>query len=506
MKKSLAVLGLLGLLMAVPVSASAALTSTQVNAIISLLQSFGASQSTIVAVKEVLSGDTNPTAVLEVQLLNSDVACVATIMGPCEPPYTKFATVQIGSKENEFSRTLTTSTGKVTFNDLPTGLYTVEIFSGNTIYKLIGKKSGVVVDGNNKVQVYVRESDSATPSITVISPNGGESFGNKDKIDVMYYGVNLSDRLDAYLYNDERGNMMTSISVIAGSHGTGKGLIHFDLSLNKIPAGQYRINLCDPNNSPIGLPGKDLCDMSDNYFTITSSAPQKPSVSILSPKGGDVWKKGEYKNIVWDNNFAICHGTGCRYPDAYIHLVSSKTKSMTVAKVNTGQGVFNWKVGSFDAISEDFLIPGDNTLQIEICLDKEVDCGRSDRFTITDSGTPSNLPPVIRTFYGPTTVKPYAAGTWQIRASDPEGKKLTYAINWGDSLATSTGSLPSNGSLGITHQYKKVGQYRIYLVVQDSDGAFTGKGLTVNVSSGQSATAGSASQGILERLGNWFSR
>lgn len=498
MKKSLAVLGLLSLLMAVPVSASAALTSTQVNAIISLLQSFGASQSVVNGVKDVLLGEDNPSelASLEVRILNGNAQCVTT---PCEVTYNKYVEVTVyqpGSRE--LLKKLSTNTGKVTFYDLPVGSYIVDVRGKES--QALGTAT-VSVGKELKVDVVVKESASATPSITVISPNGGESFGSKDKFDANYYGVNLSDRVNAYLFHDERGNVMTSVSVIAGAHGTGKGMVSFDLGLNKIPAGQYRINLCDPNNSPVGLPGKDLCDMSDGYFTILSA----PSLAVTYPNGGETIMVGGDKDADFRVEWAAANVTG----NVYVSLDFLDGDACLIkSNIPVSQGFITARLGSYyncPNINRQ-LTDGKYKVLIGVLNNPTLKDKSDDSFFVVNSTTTTNKAPVISTFSGPTTIKPYAAGTWRIRASDPEGKKLTYDINWGEGVATTTGSLPSNGSLSITHKYKKVGQYRINLVITDADRGLASKSLVVNVTSSGQAAAGSASRSILERLGNWFSR
>ncbi len=135
--------------------------------------------------------------------------------------------------------------------------------------------SGNVI-GSDKEGVLVGAStpNPTSPAITVLSPNGGESFKNTDTINILYTGVNLSNQLIAYLYSPTLGNLaQVTENNIVGNYGTGKGVITLNLQTNStatISAGQYKINVCDNNQSPAGSSGKSLCDLSDNFFTITT--------------------------------------------------------------------------------------------------------------------------------------------------------------------------------------------------------------------------------------------
>jgi hypothetical protein len=489
MKKSLAVLGLLSLLMVVPVSASAALTSTQVNAIISLLQVFGASQSVVNGVKDVLLGEDNPSelANLEVRILNGDAQCVTA---PCEVTYNKYVEVTVyepGSRE--LLKKLATSTGKVTFYDLPVGSYIVDVRGKES--QALGTAT-VSVGKELKVDVVVKES---TPSITVISPNGGEVYKQDETIPVKWEMKNPNNRdIWVDLFN-EGGKSVSGIHVQDGATSYSLPTFSSDGCCGRVTTipGKYRIRLSlkDPNLYPTSE-GLILVpfDFSDNYFTITDSgipANQPPVIQMHS------WQR------LYKEGYEITLSVKAVDPE-------NGSLSYRIEWGDTNANITTVKSGETITIPHLYKQAGNYTVSIKVRDDKNQETQNTTLITLSDINNPSNLPPVIRTFYGPTTVRPYAAGTWQIRASDPEGKKLTYDINWGEGVATTTGSLPSNGSLSITHKYKKVGQYRINLVITDADRGLASKSLVVNVTSSGQAAAGSASPGILERLSNWFSR
>ena len=125
---------------------------------------------------------------------------------------------------------------------------------------------------------------STQPSITVLSPNGGESYVNyagvgltNSIINVKYSSTGIvGSPITAYLYSPVYGNIR-SISAIADANDSA----YLDFQLPKgdiVNSGQYKVTIC----SDVQTSGKSLCDSSDNYFTISSSDPVTPSPLALN--------------------------------------------------------------------------------------------------------------------------------------------------------------------------------------------------------------------------------
>ncbi len=87
-----------------------------------------------------------------------------------------------------------------------------------------------------------------------------------------------------------------------------------------------------------------------------------------------------------------------------------------------------------------------------------------------------NLPPVISSLSGPTTLAVGKKGTWTVKASDPENDSLTYSIVWGDEMARTDALAPAMGTASVrqtstfTHSYAKAGKYTVKITVSDSEG------------------------------------
>ena len=114
--------------------------------------------------------------------------------------------------------------------------------------------AGTVPDGGKCV-----EDVTATPSISVISPNGGEVFKAGDKITVKWKTENMLDaRVNVELLNSSRVVVAERTDIINASESL------FELPVNMI--GQYRFRINTKNYGTIN-------DISDNYFTINSNSP-----------------------------------------------------------------------------------------------------------------------------------------------------------------------------------------------------------------------------------------
>lgn len=118
--------------------------------------------------------------------------------------------------------------------------------------------------------------------------------------------------------------------------------------------------------------------------------------------------------------------------------------------------------------------------------------GQKAAFRISSSSdtTSGNKPPVMHGVTGPTQLGVGAAGTWTVRASDPEGASLRYSITWGDESSdgvgsgsaapTRTGSL-NKQEVSFTHSYARAGSYRITFTVSDNSGQEARSSMTVVV-------------------------
>jgi len=127
-----------------------------------------------------------------------------------------------------------------------------------------------------------------TPSITVISPNGGEKWVVGKTYEITWRSSGI-DKVDVSLCGqipiDIAGNCLPVIAEdISANLGKYSWTIPSDIS----PKDGYRIRIFDGKTN--------LQDDTDNYFSIVAPA---PSITVLSPNGGEKWVRGNTYKITW---------------------------------------------------------------------------------------------------------------------------------------------------------------------------------------------------------------
>jgi len=157
--------------------------------------------------------------------------------------------------------------------------------------------------GSTNVTLYAKwtlvSSASSQPSITVLSPNGGETLvvGNNIVVSWNSSGAESFHNIILKLLNSN-GSVSSSVSVNPIS-----GVQRSDaLTSNGLAAGRYLVRACLSDNI-------DVCDSSDNYFTITSAVTPVATYTItFNPNGGtgtmstQSIASGDYANLR-NNNF-----------------------------------------------------------------------------------------------------------------------------------------------------------------------------------------------------------
>ncbi|MEK7181370.1 MAG: hypothetical protein AAB738_03525 [Patescibacteria group bacterium] len=94
-----------------------------------------------------------------------------------------------------------------------------------------------------------------------------------------------------------------------------------------------------------------------------------------------------------------------------------------------------------------------------------------------------NMPPVINSFTGPTSVYINTINYWQVAVTDPEGGLITNSVSWGASgtLMTYDPNVPSGQIRSYPQSYTTPGNYTITLRATDSGGLTTSANKLVTV-------------------------
>ena len=133
-------------------------------------------------------------------------------------------------------------------------------------------------------------STPSTPSITVISPNGGESWqrGTSHTVTWSYAGSPGSTvKIVLMKAGAEVGTIIASTSI--GSSGTGS----YTWAIN--PTGStgsdYKVSV-----QSISQPA--IRDTSNTVFTLTPAG-TAPAITVTSPNGGETWQRGTSHTVTW---------------------------------------------------------------------------------------------------------------------------------------------------------------------------------------------------------------
>ena len=180
---------------------------------------------------------------------------------------------------NSYTWTAPDTTGKV-------NIWIGAVKAGKFVYQ----KS---VDGINIVP-----ATTVAPSITVLSPNGGETYTiGTGYLYIKYKASNISigQEVTAYL-KYPTGNVARTASKTVENDGVNTLPMNMEVASSP-ELGQYKIEVCTTGKgAPI-----DVCDTSDNYFSIVAAA-ATPSITVLSPNGGETWAAGSVQKITWQSS------------------------------------------------------------------------------------------------------------------------------------------------------------------------------------------------------------
>jgi hypothetical protein len=183
------------------------------------------------------------------------------------------------------------------------------------------------------------------PSITTTSPNGGESWqrGTPHTVTWSYTGNPGSD-VKIVLY--KAGNPVGTATYSTSIGLNGKGSYPWTISSTREPGSDYQIVVQSVSQPAIK-------DYSDKYFTITSAPTPTPSITVTSPNGGEIWKRGTPHTITWKY-------TGNPGPYVKIELLKGGTPVGTATYSTSlgsgGIGSYLWKISSERAPGTDYRI------------------------------------------------------------------------------------------------------------------------------------------------------
>src|SRR3989339_429898 len=164
----------------------------------------------------------------------------------------------------------------------------------------------ISVSGVSDVSDAVFTITDSIPTITVISPNGGEVWTEGEQHEIKWTSTNFTDpvRIDF-------GAMVSAYWINIATNVPNNGSFIWTPKLSDIfplvppPVGSAKgfIRVAEATkNDPDGIEDGKAFDWSDDFFTIADSTPQ---ITIISPNGCEVWNVGSQQEIKWTStNFS----------------------------------------------------------------------------------------------------------------------------------------------------------------------------------------------------------
>ncbi|MDZ4182934.1 MAG: Ser-Thr-rich GPI-anchored membrane family protein [Candidatus Cloacimonadaceae bacterium] len=128
--------------------------------------------------------------------------------------------------------------------------------------------------------------------LTVLSPNGGESWTHGNTYQITWSQQNLAGPAMIHLVGS---NPASNMILIASGIPIDSGNFTWTIPPNIPVSNDYRVRVSIASNT-----GTMIFDLSDAPFAITANTNPPPYITVLSPNGGEIWQSGETHAINWE--------------------------------------------------------------------------------------------------------------------------------------------------------------------------------------------------------------
>jgi uncharacterized repeat protein (TIGR02543 family) len=203
--------------------------------------------------------------------------------------------------------------------------------SENCKIRIVGSDSD---DGPSDVSDSVFSIVSpSTPTITVTSPNGGESLTAETTHEITWVSSGMENVENIIIeYSTDSGTAWTTIVFTTSDIEAYSWTVPGNPSDNCL----IRTRVSDSDEGP--------SDVSDEVFSIVSAS----SITVTSPNGGEKWKTGSTYNITWTSTGI----TG----DVVIDLYSGSSFDLNIGTIPVESGSFAWDIPGNFTIGDDYKI------------------------------------------------------------------------------------------------------------------------------------------------------
>lgn len=178
---------------------------------------------------------------------------------------------------------------------------------------------------------FTISSGYVTPSITVTSPNGGETWYTGQTYPITWNYTNLTGTVRIELVSPS----MTPVANIIAETPIEDGVYNWTIPNTILPASFYRIHIVWISNLTVYFG-----DVSDADFTISAGA-IVPSVTVLQPNGGEIWLRGRTYQIRWAS---VSPSVAGNVEIALFNGLSSSTVPVIITPCTPDDGYFAWNI------------------------------------------------------------------------------------------------------------------------------------------------------------------
>ncbi|MBI3189926.1 MAG: T9SS type A sorting domain-containing protein [Ignavibacteriales bacterium] len=255
------------------------------------------------------------------------------------------------------------------------------------------------------------------PTITVLSPNGGEQWtaGSVKTLSWSSSGTIANVKIE---YTTNSGVSFSTVT--SSSPNTGS----YSWTVPNTPTASARIRISDVLNETVTK------DVSNNNFTILQQA--TPTITVLSPNGGENWGIGSAATIRWSSTGTI----------ANVKIEYSTNSGVSYSEITSGTA----NTGSYA-----WTVPNTPTASARVRVSDA-----SNSSTIKDVSnvnfTILNLTPVTISVVLPNGGENWEVGSTKMITWTSTGSlgnvKIEYSINSGVTYSMITSSTPNTGSYG----------------------------------------------------------
>jgi len=198
--------------------------------------------------------------------------------------------------------------------------YRISIYKQNSTGVIISDTS----DGD-----FTISSGVNLQSITVLSPNGGEVWEIGSTHQIAWNYTNLTGNVRIELISPMSNTLPI---IISPEYPIANSPFNWTIPNMAVPGNMYRVAV-----TWLSMLTVYIGDMSDNNFSITGN-PVVPTLTILTPNGGENWAIGSTHDITW----TFTNVTG----NVRLELISPLMTPVAniIAEVPVTAGVFHWTI------------------------------------------------------------------------------------------------------------------------------------------------------------------